>query len=326
MRNWRVYIYLLLITFASCKAELRELCLDHSHSANVSVAFDWQQAPQMNPQGMTVLFYNQQQPAAEPERYDFTGTAGGNARLLAAPYQAVAYNYDTETILYRSDGTPSSLEAYTRQSSIEEGTQMAIATRGYDMPRAPGAESEPVVLEPDPLCGAISNTFLLGADGVQGITLTPQMRTEEVIITIHHVPNLQYTSQFGGAVSGLAPSVYMASGKVGSGSVTQAFTGNVVDDSTIVMRLRIFGHCPQAEQGIHVPHLLTIYAILADGSKWYHTQDVSAQMDEVAITPDEKTVVNIELDELPIPKPIVNGSGFQPTIDGWQGIEIEVGM
>lgn len=326
MRNWRVYIYLLLLTFASCKADLRELCLDHNHSANVSVAFDWQQAPQMNPQGMTVLFYNQQQPGAEPERYDFTGSEGGNARLLAAPYQAVAYNYDTETILYRSDGTPTSLEAYTRQSSIEEGTQMAIATRGYDMPRAPGSEDEIVVLEPDPLCGAISSPFQLGTGDTQAITLTPQMRTEEVVITIHHVPNLQYTSQFGGAVSGLAPSVYMASGKAGTGRVTQAFTGYAAGDSTVVMRFRIFGHCPDADLGIHVPHLLTVYAILADGSKWYHTQDVSAQMDEVTITPIEEKVVNIEIEELPIPKPIVNGSGFQPTIDGWQGIEIEVGM
>jgi hypothetical protein len=27
---------------------------------------------------------------------------------------------------------------------------------------------------------------------------------------------------------------------------------------------------------------------------------------------------------LPVPKPIVNGSGFQPTIDDWQGTEIDV--
>ena len=34
----------------------------------------------------------------------------------------------------------------------------------------------------------------------------------------------------------------------------------------------------------------------------------------------------VEVDGLPVPKPIVNGSGFQPTIDGWQGVEIEVSM
>ena len=74
-------------------------------------------------------------------------------------------------------------------------------------------------------------------------------------------------------------------------------------------------------------HLLTIYAILADGSKWYYTNDVTDQMhDSSSSTPTDDNHIYIELDDLPVPKPIVNGSGFQPTIDGWQGVEIEVGM
>ena len=36
--------------------------------------------------------------------------------------------------------------------------------------------------------------------------------------------------------------------------------------------------------------------------------------------------IHIDIEELPVPKPIVNGSGFQPTIDGWQGVEIDVNM
>ena len=36
--------------------------------------------------------------------------------------------------------------------------------------------------------------------------------------------------------------------------------------------------------------------------------------------------IDIDLEDLPVPKPIVNGSGFQPTIDGWQGVEIPVDM
>ena len=73
--------------------------------------------------------------------------------------------------------------------------------------------------------------------------------------------------------------------------------------------------------------MLTVYVILADGSKWYYTADVSGQMHRNGQgTGDDNNSITIELDELPIPKPIVNGSGFQPTIDGWQGIEIEVDM
>ena len=95
------------------------------------------------------------------------------------------------------------------------------------------------------------------------------------------------------------------------------------------MRFHIFGHCPRHAEGIHNKHMLTIYAVLADNSKWYYTMDVTETIHNAkAEEEEEKTErITIYIDEgLPIPKPIVNGSGFQPTIDGWQGEEIEVGM
>lgn len=315
-----------LFLLTSCNADLRDLCYDHRHEANVNVAFSWLNAPTMNPSGMTVLFYNTQQAAQEPERYDFSGNSGGTARLTAGAYRAIAYNYDTETILYRGRESAQTLEAYTRISSIEEGTQMSMATRGLDMPRAAGTENEPVILEPDALCAALSADFDLATNDAQTIGMTPEMRTKEVTITITNVPNLQYTSQFGGALTGLAGSVNMATDKVSNEEVTEAFSGYALDATTLVFRFRIFGHCPRAHEGQIHTHQLTIYAILADGTKWYYTQDVSDQMHNEALNPEGSEEITIVLDDLPIPKPIVNGSGFQPTIDGWQGVEIEVGM
>lgn len=310
----------------SCEGDLRDLCYDHSHVTDLQVAFDWQEAPQMQPAGMTVLFYKVEQTTGEPERYDFVGHEGGTARLINADYRAVAYNYDTEAIRYRGMENPALLEAYTRISSVEEGTQMASFTRGVTMPRAAGTEEEPVILEPDPLCGVGSEAFTLKGNDSHRLVMLPEMRTKEVKITIHNVPNLQYTSQIGAALSGLAPSVYMVSGELGENLATETFTGSVVNQTTIVMHVRIFGHCPRAHQGELNKHLLTIYAVLADDSKWYYTQDVTDQMHDWSQNPEDAEEINIRLDELPIPKPIVNGSGFQPTIDGWQGIEIDVGM
>ncbi len=320
------YLFLLtssLFLLTSCNADLRELCYDHRHEANVSVAFNWLSAPTMTPQGMTVLFYNSQLASQEPERYDFPGMQGGTAKLAASSYRAMCYNYDTETILYRNRANVNTLEAYTRQSSIEEGTQMSMATRGYDMPRAAGTEDEPVILEPDALCGGPSGEFDLATNDAQTVFISPTMHTKEVVITITNVPNLQYTYQFGAALSGLAPSVFMATGVVGEGCATQAFTGYVADATTLVFRFNIFGHCPNPE---HInSHLFTVYAILADGSKWYYTEDITAQMHDASQGPDAEEII-VNLDDLPIPKPIVNGGGFQPTIDGWQGVEIDVGM
>ena len=332
--KWLHITILLMVVWVlgACKAELRELCYDHSHISNLQVGFDWQEAPEMHPKGMTVLFYDASKSFQEPERYDFAGTEGGNARLVKGDYRAVAYNYDTETILYRYGESYATLEAYTRYSSVEEGTQLAPFTRGVAMPRGSGTENEPVILEPDELCGAISDEFALSLDKTTEVVIKPEVRTKEVVITINNVPNLEYTNQFGGALSGLAPSVCMATGRLGEGCVTESFACYPVDATTLKMKFRIFGHCPESEEGVQNTHLLTIYAILADGSKWHYTTDVTEQMHDERPSPGSgpepggEEEIDIDIEGLPIPKPIVNGGGFQPTIDGWQSIEIEVGM
>ena len=316
--------YILLLTsyllLAGC--EYKELCYDHDHWATVRVVFDWSQSPEAEPTGMTVLFY----PAegeGEPVRYDFAGKEGGTARLDPGTYRAVCYNNNTETILYRYMTQADALEAYTRRSSIEEGTKL---TRS-GMPRAASTEDEPVILEPDPLWAAASEPFTLQPnDRDILVTLTPTPRYEDVYITIHDVPNLQYTGQFGGALSGLAPSIAMASGTPADGTATQAFTCRVVDGNTLKMHFRTFGHCPHSSEGTLNEHLLTVYAILADGSRWYYTQNVTDKMHKGSSTGEKEHHIDIDIDGLPVPKPIVNGSGFQPTIDSWQGEEIEVGM
>ena len=310
---------MMLILLVSCK--YKDLYYEQDDWADVNVGFDWQQAPHMEPEGMTVLFYREQQGTVTPERYDYTGKQGGKARLRPGEWKAVGYNYDTEAILYQGMESAATLEAYTRKSTISEGTRMP--TR--DMPRAQTTEDQPVILEPDPLCGGASSTFPLIMGQGQNVTVTPQMRTKEVVINITNVPNLQYCTDFGGALSGLAPSVLMTSGILGEGCVTEAFAGRATDATTLEFRFRIFGHCPEGAQGILNPHLLTIYIILADNSKWYYVVDVSNQMHGSGHSSGDEEI-DIDVDGLPVPKPIVNGSGFQPTIDTWQGVEIDVGM
>ena len=315
-----LFVGFIVLTLMAC--EPRELCYDHIRcaQASVQVVFDWQKAPAAQPSAMTVLFYDLDNPSNEPIRYDLPGMEGGTVQIAFGRYQVVAYNYDTETILYNGLASSETLEAYTRHSSLEEETRLA-ATRDA-MPRAPQTEYEPVILEPDPLWCGVSGLTVTSAENVQRVVLQPVSRYREITVTIHNVPNLKYSGQFGGALSGLAASVLMVSGQLSEECATEAFPVSIVDASTLQMQLRIFGHCPHAENGVVNKHLLTIYAILADGSKWYYSQDITEQLHE-ALSSDD-THVYIELDGLPLPKPIVNGSGFQPTIDGWRGAEIYV--
>ena len=76
---------------------------------------------------------------------------------------------------------------------------------------------------------------------------------------------------------------------------------------------------------VYNEHLLTIYAILSDGSMWYYTYDVSELLNDTTLNSDSDDC-HIELSGLPIPKPIVNGSGFKPDVDDWENEDIDVDM
>ena len=327
-----IIIFSALLLLTSCKyKDLYEG--EDAFVSEVRLTFDWSETHDAEVKGMTALYYPSQQ-AGEPIRYDYPGMNGGTARMVAGSYQALAYNYDTETILYRNMQSLETLEAFTRESSIEEGTHLAAMTRDFAMPRVAGTDVERVILEPDPLWGGASSSFLLQT-GVKtpDVVVQPESYIRHVNITIENVPNLQYTGQFGAALSGLAPSVQLASHTLDNECVTQAFPLGVEGQTTLRGSVRIFGHCPHLKEGDVHEHLLTVYAILADGSKWFYTIDVTPQMHTPdplppgGGDPEADEEINIEIDEgLPIPKPIVNGSGFQPTIDGWQGVEIEVKM
>ncbi len=334
MKQFRYLLVMVITTLCLVSCDYKELCYDHNHYTTTRVMFDWKKIPDADVKGMTVLFYNLDKPDTEPIRYDFNGMTGGSAQLTPGNYRILAYNYDTETILYRGNDDYQTLEAYTRNSSIEEGTEL---TRS-EMPRATGTEEEAVILEPDILYGATSSEVTIPYNDSSEVTLYPERRYKTITITIDNVPNLNYTGTFGGSLSGLAGSVMMASGTLSDICVTQAFKATKVGTQSLRMEFRIFGHCPHAIEGTSNQHKLTIYAVLADNSKWYYTVDLTdkiheaeqKQIEEHKDDPEYEIGsedISITLEEgVPIPKPIVNGSGFQPSVDGWQSIEVDVKM
>lgn len=311
-----------LLVLTGC--QYKPLCYDHHHWVDVNVIYHWDLAPDAEVEGMVVHFYDPVKDAVEPMRYELPGMAGGRTRLLPGDWQPISYNNDTESILFRGTESLGTYEVYTRSSSVEEGTK--LMTRSA-MPRAAGTERQAVILDPDPLWGVVGTPFTLHiGDPARTIDLYPVPLFKHVYITIRNVPNIQYTNGFGGALSGLAPSIRIADRMLGEELVTQAFDGHVPDPTTVTMHTIIFGHCPYLSEGVENEHILIIYSILADGSKWYSTVDVSDQMHDKVKNPPEALNIYIDLDGLDIPKPIVNGSGFHPEVDDWKNEEIEVHM
>ena len=83
-----------------------------------------------------------------------------------------------------------------------------------------------------------------------------------------------------------------------------------------------FGHHPDNVE----PHRMVFYAVMDDGKKYCfkgaENLDVTSQIHEA---PDQRHV-HIIIDGLDLPQPIEGGSGFDPSIDDWEVVEVEIEM
>ena len=91
-----------------------------------------------------------------------------------------------------------------------------------------------------------------------------------------------------------------------------------IGSTTIGGRVLTFGHCHGSQQ--KQQHVLTIYTMLVDGSKYYFNYDVSGKMH---LTDSAHIVIDIP--KLPVPLPTHSG-GFQPEMGDWEEREIDVAM
>lgn len=311
----------MLLFSAGC--EHKELCNDHSHTATVKVVFDWKNAPDAAPASMSLYLFPLS--GGEALRYEFTDQKGGTIRVPIGHYDAFCLNSDTETISYRNTERRETFEATTRTTSLLGGLS-ALGVRSDGAPRPEGTEDERIALSPD----------MLWSDHTEGVELTRETATTTITlypkvsvciytVKILNAENLKYVSGISGSIASLAGGLLPGMGPdaLTEEHVTIPFEAVAGEDEkgekTIVTGgLLTFGHCPSVQS----EHRLTVYAVLSDGSKWYYTYNVT---DQIHSAPDPRNV-HIVLDGLPLPKPITNGGGFQPEVDPWNPVDIEIEM
>ena len=293
--------------FVSC--EHKELCYDHPHLANVQVIFDWKNAHGPIPTNMRLYLFPSNR--GESFLYEFTNPKGGNISVPTGHYKALCVNYDTETILYRNINQFSNFEAYA--------TDGTLGVRATSVPRAVGTEKERIAKSPDRLwCAHINDICIENLKTV--LTICPKEITSCYRVKVKNVSHLKYIAQDGisGALSGVSGGLLVSIEKPSTEFVTIPFKMIQKDSTTLTADFLCFGHCPSTQKS----HKLVIYVIFADGRKCYYTYDVTSQIHNA---PDPRNVF-IVLDSLPLPKPIVNGSGFQTSVDKWQNININISM
>lgn len=300
---------LLLLAMPSC--DHKELCTDHFHNTDLRVVFDWENAPEASPESMRLYLFPMS--GGKPLVYEFADFRGGYADVPAGRYRAICVNSDNETVLYRNTDSYDTFEVYASDGTLN--------VRSSSVPRAEGTETERIAQSLDPLYTDHLDAFTLEAltDG-QTLTLRPNFSLQRCRIKVSGVTNLQYLSPDGltGAISGMSGGLLVGKGVTTTESVTVPFAMDSDGESTLTADFLIFGGTPK--EGTEETHKMTVYAVMADGSKNYYTFDVSPSDGE------EGDAITVHIESLPLPKPIVNGGGFHPAVDGWKNIEVDVPM
>lgn len=300
--------------------EHKELCYRHPHGAeDLEVRYEWEKAPEAHPAVMTLYLYAEG--GGDFLRFDFTDRTGGTVRVPSGRYRTLSLNGDAQALSLRGTETHAGFEITTPEAELLPGLE-GLGIQSAGAPRAEGTGGERVAASPDTLWCDRSLALEVAAGGRNLLTHTPVRKVCYYTVEILGVRNLNYTTGVSATLSGLAGGYHPGSDAPSAERVTVPFELEAADDGTTLRgRFLTFGDNTSGEDG-SVRHVLTVYAVLTDGSKWYHDYDVTEQL-HAAADPWE---VLLRVEGLSLPKPIVNGGGLQPTVDDWQDVAIDIEM
>lgn len=332
---------LAILALPSC--EHKDLCYHHPHVVKLRLQFDWRDAPDANPQGMSVFFYPIDGTDAPHRRIDFSNTTGGEIDIEVGKYHIITYNNDTEATQFNFTNDFNNHHAFTREGDLFESVTGSSA--GTKAPRASGTEDERVVISPDEIWGCNALEVEVTEQGVSYkcfplsekddwygkdpivtehvITLYPHDFLCLYSYEIRNVKGLDNVASMCGSLSGMAPTLHFANEELGKECVTLPFAAEKHHDGkTIVGQFLTFGHHEDNLQ----PHRLSLYLWMKDGSKYFYGSegDKFNVTDQVHSAPNKRRV-HIIIDGLDLPKPFEPGD-MKPSIDDWFEINENIHM
>ncbi len=312
-----VAVIAVLLSLTSCRHKY--LYMEESLTSELEVVFDWRYAPDANPSSMALYLYDND--GKSPMRFIFANRTGG---LIKAPFgtcHALYMNGDnTDWAYVRNNEDIEKMEVYT-----SDAAQLAAQNlSSYSLPRSEEAESERMAVTPGMLWTNRTNNIEIGPHtGKQTITLYPQEAVCHYIVDIYDVDNIDgvRSSDIDATISGMAEGYSLGAQSATDAHVTMTFTLHAErDEDSLHGEFLTFGESPTNS----ARHMLTVYMVLTDGSKWYHTFDVT---DQVSKAPDPRHV-HIILRGLPLPEPPAEqpGAGIVPDVNEWQPVYIDMHM
>lgn len=304
----KAVMVILTVCFVSCRH--KELCDEKIFAANVKVVFDWAKSPDAHVETMRVYLFPVD--GGDALLYEFTDIQGGNITVPVGRYKALCINSDTDSLLYRNMNRYDTFELYSPDGSMNVAAYAAL--------NQDEASSERVGFSPDCFyADRIENLCLEVTENEQTIRFSPENLACRYQIEIRNVANLQYVAAgwVTGGLSGMSAGWFLGENQLDAESVIIPFEMHSDGVSTLKTEFLTFG-----EYSLKQSHKVAVHVVMPDGNDKCYLYDVSEQIHNAPNPRD----VHIILDGLPLPKPIVPGSGFYASVDEWENVEVDLPM
>lgn len=305
------------VLLSSCRHD--ELCYSHPHTGYITITYDWSCCPNAEPASVANWFYpyySASEAIGDKETllYDLAGNEGGTIKILANTYDVVSINSDTENIIHKESDNYDTYYVTSRTTQTLEPLAK-LGVRSDDAPTAD--DSQRIAEQPEMLWrGSVDDVTVVKNDTGKVITVPMDSCVYTYHVMIDSVKNIKYVTGLSCTVSGLAGGCYPASGEITDERVTVPFEVTRYDEENYLEgSFRTFG-VPEGED----VHILIVYAVLDDDSKWYAKFDVT---DQVKSLPHGGEIV---IHGLPIPEPINDEGGMIVNVDEWQTVTIPIQM
>lgn len=292
--------------------------MEEEMTSQLQVVFDWSKSPDANPESMALYLYEDD--GHNPMRFIFSNKTGGLIKSPFGTHHAICLNADnTDWARMRYNDNVETFEIYT-QDAESIGTR---ADNSSTIPRPEGTENERIAQTPGMLWGSRTNNIaIVPHDGMQTITMYPKEAVCHYIVDVYDVKNLDdvESSAVDATLSGMAEGYNHGKEAATDNTVSMKFnlTGNA-GESNLHGEFLTFGECANTVS----KHYLTLYMVLNDGSKWYHSFDVSDQVSDAA----DPTHVHIIVRGIDLPEPPKGGnSELKTDVNEWQAINIGLQM
>lgn len=307
---------------ASCQ---KDLCNDHVHSTEIDVRFDWSLTKPDGASSMYMVLMPISGESMTRQEQTFGDTGGGTMVAARGRYHAIALNRNGSL-------NEIHLDTYEGAYATTSATDVVSTKTFHGMKSAPlpaGSTSSDVRSQPSPLYADTCSVFAVDNAHREHV-MQPKRLVDTIDVRVEGVENLEYVIGMSAAISGMNSAVSLSRLEPMDGLCTVPMELEATGATSIGGRVLTFGHCRGSQQ--KQQHVLTIYTMLVDGSKYYFNYDVSGKMHEIEPEkPDDPEVpegpahIVIDIPKLPVPLPTHSG-GFQPEMGDWEEREIDVAM